>query len=171
MIFLILQKPYRVEGEKEFYWYDSFFKKMITIKGTGYTIKTKYGPYCVIKDQKTKVEEAIDIFKKYNKIDHLPNEVVLEMMKERDLVFYDYIQEPISHRAESKKSALNNSDFYKITKLLDDLDLDYNILLKNPQGIRIEIEEVKDAEDKEAHEKALSEFLEEIEQYYDCKVN
>ena len=168
MIIQINTKEIKTEGEGKFLWYDSFFQEMIEMQGTGYTIKTSYSPYCVFKGKKVRVAEAMKWYKGHNKVDHLPDEVVLQMMKDADMVFYDYIQEAETHKVSAIEAKFEDSDTNKIVRLLDDLDLTYDILLKNTQGIRLEIEEIKDEEGNNRQQ--IADFLEEVKRTYNCKV-
>lgn len=157
MILLIKKKPIS-NKVRSLIWYDPFFQESITLECEGYTIKTKYSPYCILNEKPIKIDKAIDIFKKHNNINY-ENSYVLEMMNNMGLVQYDYIQEHEVYNS-IKNKAFSPSDNRKVSLLLDNYSINYNILNQNSEGIRIEIEE---------EEEDLEDFLLEITRDYEFK--
>ena len=160
---LSINKKIKDNKGRSLIWYDPFFQESVTLECDGYTIKTKYSPYCILNDKPIKIDKAIDIFKKHNNINY-DDVHVLNMMKSLGLVQYEYIQEPEIHNYPKNKK-LSPDDNRKLTLLLDNYSINYTILNQNSEGIRIEIEEKEDEEE----EKNLEDFLLEITRDYEYK--
>lgn len=161
MIIDINCKTSKDKQYKDYFWYDSFFKKMIKINCLYYRVETHHSPFCIFNAEPIEIEEAVEKFKKHNNVGHLPDRVVIEAMKKKNMIHYDYIQKAIPQFSEEKdKTGLN---FNKISRILHDLDLEYAILAKSVQGISIEIEEDNKSE--------INDFIEELKKEYEIRIN
>lgn len=146
MIVQINKKLNKHKIKKDFFWYDPFFKETIKLNCENYKIITTYSPYCIVNEKPFKIEKSIELFKKHNNINSYSNDAVLNIMKMNNMVFYDYIQKAEPINSEDNKD-FNTNDFYFIKSKIDELDLEYDILNKNIQGITInfyELDELKE---------------------------
>ena len=162
MILFISKKTDKRNGHAKI-WYDPFFQESVTLDCDGYTIKTKYAPYCIINDKPVKIDKAIQLFKEHNNINY-ENEHVLDIMKGHGIVYYDYLQEPEIHIIE-KNNDISNSDLQYMIRLLNNFDIDHAILHQKNEGITIEIQENNDAE------YSIEDFLQEISKNYTYREN
>ena len=139
---LLIKKKPKDKPNSPRIWYDPFFKEPVTLECDGYTIRTKYAPYCILNDKPIKIDKAIELYKEHNGIKY-DDDYVLLMMKSDGLVHYGYIQEPQVHN-ESKNDGISPQDSREIVVLLDDYGLNYSILNQKSEGITIEIDEIED---------------------------
>jgi len=160
MILLIKKKTKKPKGQTSI-WYDPFFQESVSIECEGYTIRTKHSPYCVVDGKPIKIEKAIKLFKEHNKIKY-KDEYVLTMMKRKGIVYYGYLQEPEAINGP-KEEGLSRRDFNKITRILDNLEINYDNLEIKSEGITVEIEENDEVES------LLEDFLLEINREYEYK--
>ena len=162
MILLIEKKHKKRKGQSKI-WYDPFFQESVTLDCDGYTIKTKYAPYCILNDKPIKIDKAIELFKEHNNISY-DNNSVLETMKSHGIVYYGYLQEPEIHVLEENNN-FSQEDAQNLIRLLNNFDLNHVILNQKNEGITLEIQEndyVKDA---------LEDFLREISKNYTYREN
>lgn len=156
MILLIKKKPAKPKG-RSLIWYDPFFQESVTLECDGYTIKTKYSPYCILNDKPVKIDKAIELFKEHNSIGY-EDDAVLALMKSQGIVYYDYIQEPEIHNSPENND-ISPQDMRKLNSLLNNFSLNYVFLGQKTKGITIEIDENDQVED----------FLLEISRDYEYK--
>ena len=161
MIIYINCKTSKEKQYKDYFWYDSFFKKMKKMNCLYYKVETHRSPFCVFNDEPMAIEEAVEKFKKHNNAGHLPDKVVIEIMKQEGMIYYGYIQKAVPKFPE--ENGQTSLDFNKISRILYDLDLEYAILDKNAQGISIEIEEDNKTE--------INDFIEELKKEYEIRIN
>lgn len=158
---LIINKKLKEKNKRTQIWYDPFFKETVTLECDGYTIKTKYLPYCILNDSPVKINKAIKLYKEHNNIKY-EDDYVLMMMKSNGLVYYGYIQEPEVHNNKTNNE-ISAQDSKRIIILLEDYDLKYSILNHKSKGFTIEIDENEEASDR------LEEFLLQISRDYEYK--
>lgn len=162
MIIFISKKPKKSKKQK-FIWYDPFFQENTTLECEGYTVKTKYAPYCIVNNKPVKIDKAIDIFKKHNNIDY-NDSYILQIMKKYNLVYYGYIQEP-DLILPKEENNITNKDSMKLCNTLDSLEINYDILRQTSEGITVEIEE----NTKDFDENIIEEFFQSISKEYEYK--
>jgi len=157
MILVINKKLNKNKGQS-FIWYDPFFQESVTLDCEGYTIKTKYTPYCIFNDKPIKIDKAITLFKEHNNINY-SDESIISLMKGSNLVFYEYIQEPEVYNS-NKNNDFSDIDANNLSRILKNLEIEFVILNQNNEGITIEIEENDRVED------SIEDFLKEISLKY-----
>lgn len=156
---LVINKKSKKDKGQSFIWYDPFFQEANTLECEGYTIKTKYVPYCIIDDKPVKIDKAIKLFKEHNNINY-SDQSIIEIMKKLDLIYYGYIQEPELHNSE-KNNTFSNEDTRNIIRLLDNFGIEHVILRQKNEGITIEIEENDKIKD------VIEDFLHELSSDYE----